>query len=180
MVLLASASVFWLGERLRMKWLRNPSPSAATAILSAAVLVLAAANYRSFHFYRDSNQELTTIHQGVVDFLHRHADPNDIVATEDIGEVGYYSKMYILDRAGLVSPVTIPYNAEGDYFGLIRDYRPEWVVISEWDPTSAFLNNDAFRDRYVHCRTFWPPDGGLEWAFELHARRDIAPAECGE
>ncbi len=179
MILLASASIFWLGERLRLRWLRDPSATAAGLIVAAAMLLLAASNYPSFLFYRASSHELTTIHQGVVEYLHRHAGAGDVLATEDIGEVGYYSNMHILDRAGLVSPQAIPYNASGDYFGLIRDYRPEWVVISKWDPTSEFLQNDAFRSQYVHCTTFWPPHG-VKWEFELYARRDIAPDECRE
>lgn len=179
MVLLASASIFWLGERLQSKWLRDPSQFAAGVIIAAAMLLLAASNYPSFRFYRLSSHELTTIHRGVVEYLHHHAAAGAVLATEDIGEVGYYSNMYILDRAGLVSPQAILYNASGDYFGLIREHRPEWLVISGWDPTSEFLHNEAFGSQYVHCATFWPPRS-VKWEFELYARRDVAPDECGQ
>ncbi len=77
-------------------------------------------------------------------WLEANTQPTDTICAEDIGHLGYYSKRYILDQDGLVSPQAIPFNRKKDRLGLLKAYRPAYfltglsgpyfaqVVESEW------------------------------------------------
>jgi len=139
-------------------------------VIGVVVLALLAVNHRTVNHYRLEWQELRGIHQGIVDYLAEHAEPGDVLCTEDIGYVGYYGRMTILDRAGLVSPISALFNRAGDFYGLIAATRPDWLVVSASDPTAGFLGSAAFTQSYEQVRTFEPPQA-TSWTFNLYRKR---------
>lgn len=166
-ILFASASILILADKWRM--LANVSRTQQFLIGAVLVIFLTAANYPTVRNYRHEWDVLSTIHDGVVMYIHANADENDVVATEDLGYVGYYCEQRILDRAGLVSPESVSYNQCGNYMGLIIDTRPEWLVISPSDPTAGFLDSTAFTQLYEHRETFASPLLDT-WAFNIYQR----------
>ena len=122
-----------------------------------AVVLIALAtvgNYRAIDYYRTYQDHLENIHKAIGYYLYSHADADDLVAAEDIGYMGYFSKKRILDRDGLVSPEAIPYNRSGDYLGLILDYQPEWVVTAIPSHTADFMENKKFLENYSLEKAF--------------------------
>ena len=81
-------------------------------------------------------------------------DDHELVAAEDIGYFGYYSGCRILDRDGLVSPVSVPYNRDAAYFDLIIDTRPEWVAVTAGSPISGFVDSPEFLKIYALASAF--------------------------
>lgn len=69
--------------------------------------------------------------------ISRQAEPDDVVAAGDIGFAGYYTDRYVLDTQGLISPQSHPYISAGDNYGLMLEFRPDWIF-------GAF----SFRDDY--------------------------------
>jgi hypothetical protein len=164
-IMLASMALLWVIRR----W-----PEAGrmfergrVVILALVVIALLAVNFRTVRYYQAEASELDTIHQGIVDYLENHAAPGDLLATEDIGYVGYYSGMRILDRAGLVSPEVVAYNRTGDFYGPIAEIRPRWLVISPKDPTATFLDSADFVANYYQVAQF-EPLAANSWAFRLY------------
>jgi hypothetical protein len=60
--------------------------------------------------------------------------PSTVVATPDIGAIGYYSDRRVLDLGGLVTPRIIPLMQQMDYDSLVRSFafrsiaRPDYLV----------------------------------------------------
>ncbi len=88
-------------------------------------------------------------HRNFVDlggWIRSHADRNDTVFLEGIGYVGWETKLYISDAVGLVSPDVLAYRlryprSDSWYIGYIRDRKPDFVVLRNWEITrnSLFL-----------------------------------------
>ena len=87
-------------------------------VLPVVALALLFGCYKPMTYYRTWQNTQRNVHRAMGLFLRQTADPGDLVAAEDIGLIGYYSRLRILDRDGLVSPEAVPYNAAGDYLGL--------------------------------------------------------------
>jgi hypothetical protein len=117
-------------------------------LLSIPGIVSAAKYYKSFQ------QSMDNCHREVASFLSTHVGDDDLVAAEDIGYMGFYSRKRILDRDGLVSPEAAPYNLSGDYGGLIRDYKPDWLVAAPDMPTTGFLSDLTFLTKYQEVQEF--------------------------
>jgi hypothetical protein len=80
-----------------------------------------------------------------------HAKPDAVIATPDIGAIGYYSRRRVVDLAGLVTPAMI---------GPLTRHSPE-AVIEEFD-FAAFSRPDYLVDRapsanHLLQRSRWAP-----------------------
>lgn len=135
--------------------------------ISAVALLLVAGNYSSARYFTAYQQDLNTCHRAIGVYLHAQVQPNETVAAEDIGYMGYYSRRRILDRDGLISPEAEPYNRAGNYAGLIDDFKPDWVVASLDSPISGFVNDSTFLDRYQLEQSF----NGKLWRYAVYRKR---------
>ena len=133
--------------------------TAHVAIAFALVLVLGLGAREQARHYRTEQNHMEAVHKAIGLHLAEYVEPEDLVAAEDIGYLGYFSGARILDRDGLVSPVAVPYNRSGNYLGLILDTAPDWVVVSRTSPTSSFTEDPPFASAYLLDRTFSHPPG---------------------
>jgi hypothetical protein len=156
-LILAGASLPWMSERMR--WSRNRTEVASRAALVILAVVLLAGNVTPVRYYSQYQKLLEQVHQSIGYYLKAHADPGDTVAAEDIGYMGYFSAMRLIDRDGLISPEVVPYNRKGDYYGVIRDFKPEWVVAAMGSATSGFVDSTAFLNDYQQQKAFTYPTG---------------------
>ncbi len=163
-ILFASATLLLLLDKIRSMDLSKSSRKIIIGACLVAALLLA--NYPNVKNYQNESNILDTIHSDIVTYLDENAKQDDVVCTEDIGYVGYYSNHKILDRVGLVSAVAVPYNEEMWYGELILEQQPEWLIISPSDPTAVFLNDSTFTSQYEYKQKFTYP-GLTEWEFEI-------------
>jgi hypothetical protein len=117
--------------------------------------------------YREAQNEIDACHRAVATYLIAEATPDDLVAAEDIGYMGYYSSKRILDRDGLVSPEAVPYNRAGDYRGLVLDSKAAWVVAALDSPTSEFVRDSVFQQKYIQQKIF----SGAACRYAVYKRR---------
>lgn len=141
-----TASFQFFSDRLKLtaSGLKTTSP----LITFFLIIVLTASNYYPVINHRRTLQTLENVHRRIGDYLYAHTDPDDIIAAEDIGYMGYYSKRRILDRDGLISPVAVSYNRNGRYRDLIIDQKPDWLVCAVGSPISGFVNDSTFISKY--------------------------------
>jgi hypothetical protein len=70
--------------------------------------------------------------------IEKAAAPSDVVMHNDVGAIGYFGSLRILDFAGLISPEVLPYLNTGNgsmrYQSLTKDFRPRWVIMP-WIPS---------------------------------------------
>lgn len=111
-------------------------------------------NVVSLRYYRSYQDILSSVHKNIGNHLRTQAAESDLVAAEDIGYIGFYSKLTILDRDGLVSPGVIPFNKRAKYSDVIYEFGPSWVIAAKGSPTSAFITDEAFLSRYVQDTVF--------------------------
>lgn len=151
-LLFAGAAPLALADRWKL--MSTYSRPTAAGIIVLAIVILVAANYRTVDYYRNYQSHLDAVHKSIGEYLHTHAKPNDVVAAEDIGYMGYYSGLTIVDRDGLVSPEVVPYNAKGMYLQMILDIDPDWVVVCPQSATAGFLDESLFAASYNLVKAF--------------------------
>lgn len=69
-----------------------------------------------------------TIHHQLADRVRILSQPNDLIASFEVGNLGYWSHRPVLDLLGLVSPEIHPLISKGDYSGIIEIYKPQFVL----------------------------------------------------
>lgn len=151
-LIFVAAGISAIYERIRI------APSLAGRIGESgavvAALALIALSFTQVAHYREIQQTTERVHKEIGTYLFAQAEPDAIVAAEDIGYIGYYSKRIILDRDGLVSPVAVEYNRTARYFDLVNDIRPAYVVASVGSPLSPFLDDPKFVAMYHELKRF--------------------------
>jgi len=80
-------------------------------------------------------------------WLRRHLAPGQVVATVEVGTLGFYSQLPIHDVMGLVSPVSLPHIARGDQAGALAAGRPDVFVV--YAPHSPFLGAVIGTERFA-------------------------------
>ncbi|MFQ5499006.1 MAG: hypothetical protein ACE5FH_04980 [Candidatus Zixiibacteriota bacterium] len=164
-ILLASAAIVWGIQRFVPQASRRGTVSKIASGL--IVIVLIGGCYPSVRYYRALANTMRTVHKQIGEYLGSHSEDTDRVAAEDIGYIGYYSGLYILDRDGLVSPAAIPYNREGRYLALILDHSPQWVVLAVGSPVSLFRQSDRFHECYQLQKQFKSSTGETYEVYRL-------------
>ncbi len=172
-LVLATAFFPWLSERL--KWSRPRVEVASKVVLVILTLALGLGNITPLRYYTRYQELLEQVHQSIGYYLRAHAEPGEVVAAEDIGYMGYFSGMRLIDRDGLISPRVIPYNRDGDYYGVIRDFNPDWVVAARGSKTSGFIDSAAFLRDYELKKAFMYPTG-----IDLRVYRRVATGDSGD
>lgn len=156
-LLFVGAAFPFIGSR--SEWLQRRAAAVARLVIAGMVLILAVANYPAVQSHRSYQKTVESVHRKIGQYLQTHAQEADIVAAEDIGYMGYYCGLKIIDRDGVVSPEVVPYNRSGNYLGLIIDYRPDWVVAGTDSRISTFLDSNLFLDHYRLRKLFRSASG---------------------
>ncbi|MFQ5453413.1 MAG: hypothetical protein ACE5D6_04420 [Candidatus Zixiibacteriota bacterium] len=146
-ILFGSALMVWLFETIQsLKTNKSILLPVITVLMTGLLL---AGLYPQMNYYRTFQNYLNSVNKEIGFYLYKKANSEkDIIAAEDIGYIGYYSRIHILDRDGLVSPEAVPYNRTGRYLNLILDYKPQWVGASRGSPISGFIDDSLFFKSY--------------------------------
>ncbi len=129
-----------------------------------------------------------------------HTPPTTVIATPDIGALGYYGNRRILDLAGLITPPMVPYLEREEPEEVVRQFRfaafarPDYLVDRAHDPY-ALENRSPYRAALIPLGVSRVPNLGLarpepayysvyriDWpAFDsiATARARVAPADSG-
>jgi len=153
------------------KWFHQRINTMAKLSVIGTILVLGAASYSTSYSNRSYQTTVETVHWPIGRYLQTHARPGDVAAMEDIGYMGYYSGIRIIDRDGLISPEVISYNRSGDYLGVILDYKPHWVVACTQSPISTFLDSSFFTEHYQLREMYVSPSSGREYKVLINKAR---------
>lgn len=143
-------------------YFKNRLRTVSNYVYAAALIMLVFLAVKTNQHYSTQQQTLNQVHKAIGLYLSENVADIDIVAAEDVGYIGYYSGKKILDRDGLVSPETVPYNRDRKYFDLIKDKRPDWVVADPDSPISKFVFKPAFSKLYDLKKEF-TSDAGITY-----------------
>jgi 4-amino-4-deoxy-L-arabinose transferase-like glycosyltransferase len=104
-----------------------------------------------------------------VQWMKQYVEPDAVIASSGIGMVGYVTKNYILDTAGLVSPQVVNKNGASEFFRYgITEYSPAYVF-------QAFTRPPAFMRKDYRIIQTWKTGDRIFPQFVLLKR--VVPAE---
>ena len=135
-VKLVADSLAGLGLRLAANdSIQNLPPVIFAAFVVATVFVQLFSWQRGWVTFQgrviDSRQ---VIYGEVADWFIDNAGPTEILATDEIGVLGYYTDMRIIDLWGLVTPELLPWFEYGYHYTInraIEQYAPDYVFTGE-------------------------------------------------
>lgn len=146
-IILASPTIIYFVEKLKLSV--TATKTLPQILIPLLIILMVYPIYRKIDYYKEYQDYLKHTNLSAANYLYAHADrESDIAACEDIGYIGYYSKLKILDRDGLISPEAVPYIRAGYYYQLIDDYKPNWVGITKNSPISQFAVDSLFLRDY--------------------------------
>ena len=151
-IIFGSAAIPFLWDNMSARVENSGLIRLALAVTIAAGLIYMC--YTQVVYYKDYARYLNEVHKAIGLYLRQNAQPNDIVSAKYIGNTGYFSKLKVQDRDGMVNPLAAAYNRRGDYLGLVLDKRPEWVVAAPTRETEEFANNLEFLSQYELVKSF--------------------------
>ena len=152
-LLFACAVIVHVCDRVTMI---QQNPIYTTRIVALLMIfALGMGNYNQASYLRGFQDYMEKVNKQVGLYLYVEGDRiRDRAAVEDIGYIGYYSEMRILDRDGLVSPEAPMYNRAGRYLDLVLDEKPRWVGGAVGSPISPFMNDSLFLEHYQLEKVF--------------------------
>jgi hypothetical protein len=142
----------WKGRKIAMR-------AAWSSLLIFAVILI------SFVYYRQmkhtiklvSSQQivLTQVHKKIGMWIKENTAEKDTICAEDIGYMGYFSRRYILDQDGLISPQVVPFNRTNDRLGLLQTYLPRYLVFGFYGPFyKSLIGSEWFKNNYKLLKRF--------------------------
>jgi len=146
-ITLIGLGVSWIWDGF-FSLIRNVSFSRflKTGIVTAAIVVgVVGIRYETkviVHLLKEY-QKTEDFLTGIALWLKENSDETDKIYYSDIGKLGYFSKRYILDSVGIISPVVTKYYKQKDWLGPIREVQPEFVMFAETDFRLPEFKKDA-------------------------------------
>ncbi|MDZ4723547.1 MAG: hypothetical protein SGI97_06555 [candidate division Zixibacteria bacterium] len=165
-ILFISASCVQLADAMKLRERAfSYARIAGGAVLIAGLIWISLPTVRYYAAYQET---LERVHKQIGLYLFTQGKAGDRVAAEDIGYMGYYSQLSILDRDGLISPEFHIYNRQARYLDAVLDHTPRWVVAARSSPTSAFIDSARFTDSYIWDTSF----SDQKYEYVLFQRRE--------
>jgi hypothetical protein len=119
-------------------------------------------------------------------WLAANSNPADRILLEPIGYIGYYSRRYVIDTIGLVSPQVLRFYTgapHSPWLAQIRYYQPEWCVLRPVEvrklDEAAQAEGYDWRSNYTlaHVEKFAPTPQEEPFEFQVYRRvRRAGPA----
>jgi len=151
-IIFASASLPFLWDKISIPSSRQLAANMVLTVIICGTLLFMCRQQAIY--YKDYARYLNEVHQAIGLYLRDNAAPNDVVAARYIGNTGYYSGLTILDRDGMVTPAAAQYNRQGNYLGLVLDFRPGWVVAAPNREGDEFVDSSQFLEKYKFVKSF--------------------------
>ncbi len=111
---------------------------AAVLLPAGIILIWSLVNYNeNKKSYADACKYINDRQVAAAKWLQANTNENDVIATHDVGAIGFYSGRKIVDIAGLITPELIGKLNQKDYLDIMTDYMKEKGVtylafLTEW------------------------------------------------
>jgi len=120
--------------------------------------------WQQYNYYKDlyaraSNETHDLLRTIPLD-MNNIVKPGEVVATHDIGAVGYYGKFQVLDLVGLTNPKVIPYHKGRHVREYMEGARPNYLLMfPDWDVDFLWLFPGNEPEKYELIKVY--PGGTL-------------------
>jgi hypothetical protein len=129
--------------------------------------------------YRDASYETYVDLESMVFDLNTILEPDDVLATHDIGVLAYYGDFKVLDLVGLVNPDVVPFHKEREVRKYVEEVKPDYLLIfPEWDFYFLRIDPGGHPERYELLKVY--PGRGVRILPYLLYRATYPAAETPE
>ncbi len=173
-LILASLGAVALGRALLFRR-RHREETLVPALVAALLLspVLAPSVSYVWTQWRRPPDPRFEIYRTIGEYLRRNAFPQSTVAAVEVGILGYFSKVPILDLSGIVTPDLIGARSQHRLGQIVIASEPEYILDAPQfrDNVLSFLKDPEVIEAYRPVRRFLPASGGE--AYRLMERASI-------
>jgi hypothetical protein len=118
-------------------------------------------DYGTLHRLHPSNRNVPPVEPFIEHLVH-HSHPRDTIALMDIGEIGYRTKLHVIDISGLTEPFVA--HSPGGFIeklyspSWLLEQKPRWIALrKEYFIDSRILEDKEFQQRYTQVLTVTNP-----------------------
>ncbi|MFI5145183.1 MAG: tetratricopeptide repeat protein, partial [Ignavibacteria bacterium] len=123
-------------------------------ILFGIIIVYTALSYFDTRTdYAEQTHHISVRNLAATKWINENTPPDAVIATHDIGAIGYYTRRKLLDVAGLISPQFTPKLFDPDFPKFMADemkrnnvsyiaFIQEWYRVANENPLAAFGENN--------------------------------------
>jgi hypothetical protein len=189
LVLFPSLMAIALFDLIALGWRSRPRGSlvAVQSVVLVAVATLTAVTLPRWRVaLRDSIYNIDNCHLKMAEYLNEHYPPGTKVGVFDIGTIGYFSHIDLIDLGGLVDRNYLPYLLSGRVPQYLDERGVQYLVLAhngaegEYDGTGSptrfgdalrFFNNPAVRLEEIHTEGIDYPTWYSSYLYTQHAYR---------
>jgi hypothetical protein len=133
-------------------------------LVAAALIIVIVPVTQQYIHWRDNSTEAVLETRNDLAAMAKNLNTliksNQMLATHDIGAVGYFGHFKVLDLVGLVNPEATEYNPKRQTKALIEKERPDFLLIfPEWDRNYLMIDPWFHPEKYQWIGTY--PGGEL-------------------
>jgi len=115
-----------------------PHPWWVTSLIVVALARLASQDVQFAPRYAAQVANINALQVAMGRWVADHTPVDAVVATNDIGAIGYVSQRRILDTEGLITPAILPFKRDRRHLAFLEAARPDLLIIfPEWYPQLA-------------------------------------------
>jgi hypothetical protein len=145
----------WLTDARRKKWV------VLAASLAIVQSVTVAVSHRPAVLRYDAYHKRTLME--AANWLRQNAGPRSTVVAGDIGVIGFFGNVHVLDIFGIINPEAPRWAAEGKTFEALAEKMPDYVINPAWafpfDMTrlEPYTKRIIFSHEHRDYRWTWKP-----------------------
>jgi hypothetical protein len=134
------------------------------ALIVGALVVVVVPVWQQYEKWRATYEttatETRTNLESMAKDLNTIVRPGQVLATHDIGAVGYYADYQVLDLVGLVNEKVLPYHRQREVKQYIEGAHPDYLLIfPEWDPIFLRIFPGSYPEKYQLVKVY--PGGSV-------------------
>jgi hypothetical protein len=128
-------------------------------LIALGLFILAVYAFKEYMYYRDvySETSLETLRdlEVMARDLNTIIEPDETLATHDIGAVGYFSDYKVIDLVGLVNPDALEYHNGRRLAEYLDEVKPDYILVfPDWDIYFLHFYAADNPDKFEHVKTY--------------------------
>jgi len=144
------------------------------AILILVVVMLGASVKTVREIVKPPVDDRGPAYLNIARWLNTHAETGQSVAFIEVGALGYYTNMKVIDLVGLVTPSVIPHVLDRDFSTGFWENVPDFLIVSEGSEfTRGIVENPLFSACYGTVAEFEGPAGKRLTVFRSRETRNL-------
>lgn len=134
----------WPVSRLPLRW-------RYALVIALAVLIAGARAYWQPTGPGEKNDVHADIYRPAAIWLQERAPATATLGTTEVGYLGYYTTLQIVDQFGLITPEALALADPHDTAGFLRRFRPDFYAAAIWNDTGETLPYVQFYGLGYRC-----------------------------